>query len=108
MKRSELFSVKPMPEDSVDIANHYNLWRAVLDQAVQDYAYKGKSKDGLKYKEEVEKWLKYKYDEFKLVCDLAAVDHQRARKEFDKYKDCLLYTSPSPRDRQKSRMPSSA
>ena len=25
-----------------------------------------------------------------------------------KEKDCLLYTSPSPRDRQKSRMPSSA
>ena len=27
---------------------------------------------------------------------------------FDIRKDCLLYTSPSPRDRQKSRMPSSA
>ena len=26
----------------------------------------------------------------------------------DDVKDCLLYTSPSPRDRQKSRMPSSA
>ena len=26
----------------------------------------------------------------------------------DMYKGCLLYTSPSPRDRQKSRMPSSA
>ena len=26
----------------------------------------------------------------------------------DRIKDCLLYTSPSPRDRQKSRMPSSA
>eukprot|EP00828_Plagiopyla_frontata_P028783 TRINITY_DN3719_c0_g1_i4.p5 TRINITY_DN3719_c0_g1~~TRINITY_DN3719_c0_g1_i4.p5 ORF type:complete len:116 (-),score=36.25 TRINITY_DN3719_c0_g1_i4:19-366(-) len=26
----------------------------------------------------------------------------------EKYEDCLLYTSPSPRDRQKSRMPSSA
>ena len=25
-----------------------------------------------------------------------------------KYNSCLLYTSPSPRDRQKSRMPSSA
>ena len=24
------------------------------------------------------------------------------------FRDCLLYTSPSPRDRQKSRMPSSA
>ena len=27
---------------------------------------------------------------------------------FVMYRDCLLYTSPSPRDRQKSRMPSSA
>ena len=26
----------------------------------------------------------------------------------DKFNSCLLYTSPSPRDRQKSRMPSSA
>ena len=26
----------------------------------------------------------------------------------DNYRACLLYTSPSPRDRQKSRMPSSA
>ena len=26
----------------------------------------------------------------------------------EKFKNCLLYTSPSPRDRQKSRMPSSA
>ena len=31
-----------------------------------------------------------------------------ASKKFDQYYDCLLYTSPSPRDRQKSRMPSSA
>ena len=28
--------------------------------------------------------------------------------EFMPYRSCLLYTSPSPRDRQKSRMPSSA
>ena len=27
---------------------------------------------------------------------------------FDMYKDCLLYTSPSPRDKRQSRMPSSA
>ena len=27
---------------------------------------------------------------------------------WDIFKTCLLYTSPSPRDRQKSRMPSSA
>ena len=28
--------------------------------------------------------------------------------DYQKYINCLLYTSPSPRDRQKSRMPSSA
>ena len=27
---------------------------------------------------------------------------------YQEYKDCLLYTSPSPRDRTRSRMPSSA
>ena len=33
----------------------------------------------------------------------------KSRDELKKlYKNCLLYTSPSPRDRQKSRMPSSA
>ena len=33
---------------------------------------------------------------------------QQLGKAFDHYDICLLYTSPSPRDRQKSRMPSSA
>ena len=40
------------------------------------------------------------------------VDVQDATEEainyIDDLDDCLLYTSPSPRDRQKSRMPSSA
>ena len=45
---------------------------------------------------------------------VAEVDPERlavAAKEFpgiETYRTCLLYTSPSPRDRQKSRMPSSA
>ena len=30
------------------------------------------------------------------------------KKNVGKYTDCLLYTSPSPRDRTRSRMPSSA
>ena len=53
--------------------------------------------------------------------DLAAIDGDQAvfrieeaqRRRMvaearEQYEDCLLYTSPSPRDRQKSRMPSSA
>ena len=35
-------------------------------------------------------------------------DTPEIRDEIDRLCDCLLYTSPSPRDRQKSRMPSSA
>eukprot|EP00828_Plagiopyla_frontata_P015445 TRINITY_DN20040_c0_g1_i1.p1 TRINITY_DN20040_c0_g1~~TRINITY_DN20040_c0_g1_i1.p1 ORF type:complete len:129 (+),score=25.00 TRINITY_DN20040_c0_g1_i1:2-388(+) len=33
---------------------------------------------------------------------------QQQQQQLQTNKDCLLYTSPSPRDRQKSRMPSSA
>ena len=36
-----------------------------------------------------------------ILCD-------QTSQRLEKYKICLLYTSPSPRDRQKSRMPSSA
>ena len=37
-----------------------------------------------------------------------AADQQAHRGERERPPACLLYTSPSPRDRQKSRMPSSA
>ena len=87
MKRSQLFSVKPLPENVKDIENLIFLWRAVLDQAVQDFAYKGKSEDGLQNKLDVERWLKYKKEEFELVCSLAEIDPERARKEFIKYKE---------------------
>ena len=36
------------------------------------------------------------------------IDEFRKQEGIDLSSDCLLYTSPSPRDRQKSRMPSSA
>src|SRR5674476_1475244 len=41
--------------------------------------------------------------------DVAAINSARiAGKPDEEIRACLLYTSPSPRDRQKSRMPSSA
>ena len=39
---------------------------------------------------------------------MQAILEDRKRKILATYETCLLYTSPSPRDRQKSRMPSSA
>ena len=40
--------------------------------------------------------------------DLTAITGQKPQLRRAKKSICLLYTSPSPRDRQKSRMPSSA
>ena len=37
-----------------------------------------------------------------------AIDFYKKQKRSSQNNTCLLYTSPSPRDRQKSRMPSSA
>ena len=45
-------------------------------------------------------------EELSPVWDKSRTAHDKARKA--SYLSCLLYTSPSPRDRQKSRMPSSA
>ena len=36
------------------------------------------------------------------------VKHRQLQSELEEYLGCLLYTSPSPRDMRRSRMPSSA
>ena len=48
--------------------------------------------------------LELELDDRDLDADTLLPQQGRSEEE----KDCLLYTSPSPRDRQKSRMPSSA
>ena len=57
--------------------------------------------------------LEYSNEEIVTVGEKDAWDWIGLFKEWDKvslilHQGCLLYTSPSPRDRQKSRMPSSA
>eukprot|EP00828_Plagiopyla_frontata_P029020 TRINITY_DN3752_c0_g1_i1.p2 TRINITY_DN3752_c0_g1~~TRINITY_DN3752_c0_g1_i1.p2 ORF type:complete len:237 (-),score=56.11 TRINITY_DN3752_c0_g1_i1:40-750(-) len=42
------------------------------------------------------------------ISQILANGYNPNEEEFNKTQSCLLYTSPSPRDRQKSRMPSSA
>ena len=43
-----------------------------------------------------------------MVMTFTTADRLEAQGYFSALETCLLYTSPSPRDRQKSRMPSSA
>ena len=44
----------------------------------------------------------------KFVEETKGMNKSEREKVYEVYNSCLLYTSPSPRDRQKSRMPSSA
>ena len=48
------------------------------------------------------------YDEYDVLLDRVVDELFESGELPCKYKDCLLYTSPSPRDRTRSRMPSSA
>ena len=53
-------------------------------------------------------FLKEDFDRIRRSGKKAIVTVSNLTNETVEYKSCLLYTSPSPRDRQKSRMPSSA
>ena len=54
------------------------------------------------------KWLIKKGDTVKAGDLIAEIETDKATMEVEAVDDCLLYTSPSPRDRTRSRMPSSA
>ena len=47
-------------------------------------------------------------DEVEILLDFLAEDESVHEELVEQLSDCLLYTSPSPRDRSLSRMPSSA
>ena len=53
-------------------------------------------------------WLINNQFSSELVRSFSSMLHSKGLPQENEVKDCLLYTSPSPRDRQKSRMPSSA
>ena len=79
--------------------------KKILDTYDLSVAYTGP--DGIRYATETH------FDlillDINLGCDeMDGCDVLKFLRTMDSYKTCLLYTSPSPRDRQKSRMPSSA
>ena len=65
----------------------------------------------VKLKESNERSEKYEAEVTRLSSKVECLERELKRKEErggELHSTCLLYTSPSPRDRQKSRMPSSA
>ena len=66
----------------------------------------------LKSKENIDEnsviWDDFNKRFIELIKERFNMDSMRVKKLLNQAENCLLYTSPSPRDRQKSRMPSSA
>ena len=82
------------------------IWDSVVEDVLGDQ--EPKNVKGIKIKN-----LKTdKTEELKIDGLFIAIGHDPAtslfKNQLNMDNDCLLYTSPSPRDRQKSRMPSSA
>ena len=55
-----------------------------------------------------DKQIKVDITDYQDVADCIRSDQVPANHIAEYFNDCLLYTSPSPRDRTRSRMPSSA
>ena len=89
LTQNKLFRVK-----TLDPSNPYKVgYNGVLDVYNDDFGYT---------------IVKYEIDDIIYKSYLPTTKPQNSIRDFTLNTSCLLYTSPSPRDRQKSRMPSSA
>ena len=100
---------RPPPPDPLEMGNHPELMEMLFEayRAVEEYAFD--KAEGLRETEsnkELDDYTLYEDTLLKVLDSFKITDLIEEACDIDKF--CLLYTSPSPRDRQKARMPSSA
>lgn len=66
--------------------NHKRLWEAVLLTAINDALYSGKNKERIKYREKALEWFSSDNKDFKLVCELAELNHEYVLNNYNKEK----------------------
>ena len=66
-----------------EMEDYIRLWRASLDQLLQDLIYTGNGKEDKKAHTNSWEWFENEQNEFDLVCDLADLDSIRTRKELN-------------------------
>ena len=86
--------------NSKDVEIFYDKWSNSYDQTLSNWNYKAPKQSVNILKKFIKKKPRYLLD---LACGTGLFVE-----EYLKAYPCLLYTSPSPRDRTRSRMPSSA
>ena len=83
MKRPNFFMAKAFDDRWQEMEDYIRLWRASLDQLLQDLIYVGNGKEDKKAHINAWEWFENAQDEFYLVCDLADLDPVRTRKELN-------------------------
>ena len=81
MKRPNFFTAKPFDDRWQETKSYIRLWRATLDQLLQDLIYAGNGKEDKKAHVNAWEWFKNEQEDFDLVCDLADLDSTRTKKE---------------------------
>ena len=81
MKRPNFFTAKSCDDSWQETESYVRLWRATLDQLLQDLIYVGNGKEDKKAHVNAWEWFENEQDEFDLVCDLADLDSMRTKKE---------------------------
>jgi len=81
VKRSNFFTAKSFDDRWQDVETYIRLWRATLDQLLQDLMYEGNGKEDKKAHIGAWEWFENEQDEFDLICDLADLDYIRKKKE---------------------------
>tara|TARA_Y100001951_G_C11059785_1_gene140161 strand:+ start:10 stop:345 length:336 start_codon:yes stop_codon:yes gene_type:complete len=84
VKRPNFFTAKSFEDSWQEVEAYIRLWRAVLDQLLQDLIYVGNGKEDKKAHINSWEWFKNEQDEFDLVCDLADLDPIKTRKELNR------------------------
>jgi hypothetical protein len=86
VKRPNYFSAKDVDEKWEEQINTIRLWRAVLDQTLQDLVYEGKGKEDKKAHLSAWEWVNDDNEDsdFNFICDLADLDGRTTRQEIYK------------------------
>jgi hypothetical protein len=84
VKRPQYFSAETVGTEDRSVENHSQLWRSVLDQALQDMQYGGEVKEFVNYRRAAKLWFRYKKKDFEEVCYLAELEPARVREDFYK------------------------
>jgi len=74
VKRPYHFTLKEIPDEYLELAAELTLWRAVIDQQIQDFLSEEQTEEARLAKGRAQIWLRGKTADFWTVCYLAALD----------------------------------